>query len=174
MGLKKLKFALKLSFFPILQKLGFNYNIAKIINNYYAEDFRKVPIKDRAVLLPHCLIHKKCPARFSKEDGIMCKECGLCKCCEISKLCRKKGYQFYISPSVGFTKRLTSRKKLKAAIGAACLYEINKGLKNERISSKGVQLKSTKVIPYVIYMPKYDCINNDIDWELLKNVILNS
>lgn len=177
MGLKKLKFILKLSLFPIsplLQKLGIKYNIVKILNTYYEEDFRKIPIKDRAVLLPHCLIHKNCPAGFSKEDGIICRKCGLCKCGEIKKLCEEKGYQFYITPSVGFTKRLMHRKNLKAVIGAACMYEIRKGMKSEQVNSKGLKIKKTKIIPKAIYISKYDCIDNDVDWELLKKTIIDS
>ena len=101
----------------------------------------------------------------------MCKSCGLCKCGEIKELCEQKGYQFYISPSVGFTKRLTQRKQIKAAIGAACMYEIKKGMNNERITLNGVNIKQTKVIPQAISMPKYDCIDNNLDWDKLKRMI---
>jgi hypothetical protein len=169
--LKKLKFILKLSFYPVSRFLGIKYNIEKVINNYYKDEFYKVPLKDRAVLLPHCLIHKKCPAKFSKEEGILCIKCSLCKCGEIKGLCDKKGYQFYITPSVGFTKRLIQRKRLKAVIGAACIYEVKKGLKKEKVNSKGLNIEKIKVKPLLLYMPKYDCIDNDLDFEKLKKML---
>jgi hypothetical protein len=176
-GLKKLQFVLKLSAYPIsplLRKIGVRYDIVKILNNYYQNDFKSTPVKERAVMLPHCLIHKKCPAKFSKEDGILCINCGLCRCGEIKKLCEEKGYQFYITPSFGFTKRLAERKHLRALIGTTCSYEIKKGMKNEKLGSKGMDVKNHKLIPQIMPTSKYDCINNDLDWNLLKKMIKES
>jgi hypothetical protein len=175
---KKIAFVIKLSLYPfskLLNKLGVKYDVTKVINDYYDEDFKKVSIKKRAVLLPHCLIHKKCPAKFSKEDGILCISCGLCGCGDIKKFAEEKGYQFYITPSFGFTRRLIARKKLQAIIGAACDYEITKGLKNERVNPKGFHVgKKAKTVPKAVYISKYDCVNNNLDWDYLKKFIEKS
>ena len=55
-----------------------------------------------------------------KLDGVLCKNCDLCGCGKINESAGRKGYQFYISPSVGFTRRLVQRKHLKGIIGVAC------------------------------------------------------
>lgn len=172
--LKKLSFALKLSVYPFrnfIKKCGINYDIVELINNYYKEDFKKILPKYKAVILPHCVIAKNCPAGFSKEDGIMCRQCSLCKCGEIKRLAEKKGLQFYITPSVGFTKRLAARKGIKAAIGSTCIYEVEKGMKQEKISPNGLFLSKNKIIPLVILTKEYDCIVNEIDWNALKKMI---
>lgn len=171
---KKIKFALFVLLYPlrnIMDKLGIKYNIVEIANAYYRDAFNNAPREYSAVMLPHCLIDKKCPAKFSKEEGILCVKCKLCKCAEIYTLCEEKGYQFYITPSTGFAHRLAQRKKLKAAIGVVCMYDIEKGLQSHRLTGKGVPLENVKVIPHVLLVAKYDCIENDVDWERLKKII---
>jgi hypothetical protein len=109
--LKKLKFFLKLYLYKTQGLLGLKRcDIMSVINDYYRDDFRTLEKKDVAVILPHCLIADKCPAKFSKSDGVLCTKCKLCGCGEIYAIAEKKGYQFYISPSVGFTKDLPGGK----------------------------------------------------------------
>jgi hypothetical protein len=173
-SLKKTRFAACMILHPwehLMRRAGFDYDIVKLINDYYRDDFDKAPLKDTAVFLPHCLVDDKCPAKFSKEDGLICSKCMKCNCGEIKKLCEERGIQFYISPSSGFSQRLAQRKKLQAAIGAICLYDLEKSLRNVRLTGRGVSLKSRKVIPQIVLAAHYDCLNNDIDWEYLKEII---
>jgi hypothetical protein len=86
-------------------------------------------------------------------------------------LCEEKGWQFYISPSANFTRRLAARKNIRAAIGAACEYEIERGIKSTRITGSGVHIKGRRVIPQIVMAARYDCIHNDIDWEGLRKMI---
>jgi hypothetical protein len=142
-------------------------------NAYYRAAFNQTSAKDKAVMLPHCLISPKCPAKFSKEDGIICVNCKLCKCGEIKSLCEQQGIQFYITPSIGFTKRLTTRKKLRAALGVTCAFEVGRGLTSTRLTLKGIVLKERRVIPQVVLTTSDDCLSNDADWDLLRRIILN-
>ncbi|PKN76786.1 MAG: hypothetical protein CVU52_03275 [Deltaproteobacteria bacterium HGW-Deltaproteobacteria-10] len=160
--------------FPLrsfLARLGIRYDFASIINAYYREKFDNIPAAQKAVILPHCLIGDKCPARFSKEEGILCSKCKKCGCGEVRILTEEQGWQFYISPSTGFTKRLVKRKTIRAAVGAACTFEIEKGIRSTPVGTKGVHLQQEKVIPQMILTARYDCLNNDIDWEQLKRII---
>jgi hypothetical protein len=159
----RLKFVSAFFFFPMrsfLGRLGISYDISGIANAYYREEFNRIPAAEKAVILPHCLIGEKCQARFSKEKGILCVNCKQCRCGDIRLLCEKEGWQFYISPSTGFTKRLVQRKGIRGALGAA------------PITLKGVRLKRKKVIPHVVLTTRYDCLENDIDWELLMRIIV--
>jgi len=172
----RLKFISAFFFFPmrsLLERIGLHYDISAIANNYYREAFERVPAADKAVILPHCLIGEKCKAHFSKEDGILCVKCRQCRCGEVHILCEEKGWRFFISPSANFTKRLVRRKGIGAAIGAACDVEIEKGIRSTPITLRGVCLKERKVIPQVVRMARYDCLSNDIDWELLQRMIRN-
>jgi hypothetical protein len=173
----RLKFVSAFLFFPVrsfLEKFGVRYDITDIANAYYRDKFNRTPAESKAVLLPHCLIGEKCKARFSKEDGVLCVDCKQCRCGEIRTLCQEKGWQFYISPSTGFAKRLIQRKGIRAAVGAACDFEIEKGIRTTPITLKGVRLKRRKVIPQVILTARYDCLANDIDWDLLKRIIVDA
>ena len=170
----RIKFVSAFFFFPmrsLLGRIGLRYDISKIANAYYQEEFDRVSAAEKAVILPHCLIGEKCKARFSKKDGVLCVNCKDCRCGEIRLLCEEKGWQFYISPSTNFTKRLVQRKGIHAAIGAACEFEIEKGIRSTLITLRGVRLKQRKVIPQVIVTARYDCLNNDIDWERLRRMI---
>jgi hypothetical protein len=170
----RLKFVSAFFFFPmrsLLGRVGLRYDITRIANAYYRKAFDRVPAADKAVILPHCLIGEKCKAHFSKGDGILCVNCKHCRCGEVRVLCEEKGWRFFISPSTNFTKRLVQRKGIRAAIGAACDFEIEKGIRSIPITLRGVHLEERKVIPQVIRMTRYDCLNNDIDWELLRRMI---
>jgi hypothetical protein len=172
----RLKFVSAFVFFPmrsLLEKIGLRYDISAVANAYYRDAFERVSAADKAVILPHCLIGERCKARFSKEDGILCMNCKQCRCGEIRVLCEERGWRFYISPSTNFTKRLVRRKGIRAAIGAACDSEIAKGIRSTPITLRGVRLKEKKVIPQVIRMVGNDCLNNEIDWELLRGMIQN-
>ena len=172
----RLKFVSAFFFFPMrsfLEKFGLRYDISRIANAYYRDEFNRTPTESKAVILPHCLIGEKCKARFSKDEGVLCADCKQCRCGEVRALCKEKGWQFYISPSTGFTKRLVQRKGIRAAIGAACAFEIEKGIRATPITLKGVRLKRRKVIPQVVLTDRYDCLKNDINWELLKRIIIN-
>lgn len=170
----RLKFVSAFFFFPmrsLLRRIGLRYDISQIANAYYRAKFDRIPAAEKAVILPHCLIGEKCKARFSKEDGVLCVNCKECRCGEIRLLCEEAGWRFYISPSTNFTKRLVQRKGIRAAVGAACDFEIEKGIRSTRITLRGVRLQQKKVIPQVIMTARYDCLNNDIDWELLRRMI---
>jgi hypothetical protein len=170
----RLKFLSAFFFFPLrsfLGRLGIHYDFSRITNNYYREKFDGIPAAGKAVILPHCLIGDKCQARFSKEDGILCNKCKNCRCGEIRLLSEEQGWQFYITPSTGFTKRLVQRKAIRAAVGAACNLEIERGIRSTMITTRGVHLQRGKVIPQIILTARYDCLKNDIDWELLKRII---
>jgi len=170
----RVKFVAAFLFYPLrglLGRIGIRYDISAIANAYYREAFKGVPAADKAVILPHCLISEKCPARFSKDDGILCVQCKRCGCGEILRLCREREWQFYISPSANFTKRLVQRKGLRAAVGAVCDLEIDRGIRSTRISLRGVHLQQRKVIPQVLLLARYDCLNNELDWEQLRRII---
>jgi hypothetical protein len=173
----KFKFLTALFLFPIrslFEERGAQSDLVKTANDYYRASFNQTPAQDKAVMLPHCLVSRKCQATFSKEDGILCVNCKRCKCSEIKALCEERGIQFYITPSVGFTKRLADRKQLRAALGATCGFEIERGLKSTRLTLKGIDLRERRVIPQVVLTAKHDCLDNDLDWDLLRRIIMNN
>jgi len=170
--LKKLNFFLKLHLYKIQGLLGLERcDIMSIINDYYRTDFLKIDKKDIAVILPHCLIAHKCPAKFSKSEGVVCNKCNLCGCGKIYAIAEQKGYQFYISPSVGFTKRLAQRNGLKGVIGVACDYEIKRGIRSEKIRGKGLKISGDSIKTQGVRLDVYDCINNDVDWEKIEKLM---
>ncbi len=170
--LRKLKFLGNIYTYKLQGMLGLKKSdIMSTINDYYRDSFKNLRKEDVAVILPHCLIDDKCPARFSKSDGVMCTKCKLCGCGKIYESAEQKGYQFYITPSVGFTKRLIQRKKVKGVIGIACDYEIERGIHSEKITVMGVRVNGTRVKTQGLRLHVYDCIRNDVDWEKIEEMM---
>lgn len=170
--IRKLKFLGNVYRYKLQGLLGLKRSdIMPVINDYYRDDFRKLKKEDIAVILPHCLIDDKCPARFSKTDGVLCSKCTLCGCGKISKTAEEKGYQFYITPSVGFTKRLIQRKNIKGVIGIACDYEIEKGMSVEKVTDKGLKINGARVKTQGLRLHVYDCIRNSVDWEKVEEML---
>ncbi|MCK5023280.1 MAG: DUF116 domain-containing protein [Candidatus Aenigmarchaeota archaeon] len=170
--LKKLKFLTTLYIYKLQGFLGLKKSdIMKAINDYYRSDFQKLSKNDVAVIMPHCLISTKCPAKFSKSDGVLCSKCKMCGCGTIRETAEQKGYQFYITPSVGFTKRLVQRKSLKGIIGVACDYEIEKGINSEKISGRGVKLNGSRIKTQGLRLHEYNCIDNNVDWEKIEELM---
>lgn len=169
---KKLKLAANLYLYKLKGLLGLDRSdIMKVINDYYRPAFKSLDRKDVAVILPHCLIADKCPAKFSKTEGIICKKCALCGCARIQESAVAKGYQFYITPSVGFTKRLIQRKGLKGIIGVACDYEIEKGLHSEKIKGNGVRMNGNGIKTQGVRLDIYDCLHNNVDWDRIEELM---
>jgi hypothetical protein len=170
--LKKIKFIVNLYIYKLQGLLGMKRaDIMTSINAYYRDDFHQLDKKNVAVILPHCLIADKCPAKFSKSDGVLCKNCDLCGCSRINKSAKHKGYQFYISPSVGFTRRLVQRKHLKGIIGVACDYEIEKGIASENISNNGVKIDSRRIKTQGLRLDVYNCVENSVDWDRIEELM---
>ncbi len=170
--LRKIKFLVTLYSYKLRGVFGLKKpDIMSAINDYYRSDFKKLRKEDIAVILPHCLIDDKCPARFSKANGVMCNKCNLCGCGKILEAAEQKGYQFYITPSVGFTRRLVQRKQLKGVIGIACDYEIERGIHSEKITDLGVRVNGTSIKTQGIRLHEYDCIKNNVDWEKIEELM---
>lgn len=172
----KLTMVVTLLFYPFratLSRLGIRLDVARRVNAFYQKEFDRVSLSEKAVILPHCLTGDTCGARFSKNDGVLCMKCGHCRCGEIRTLCEENGWQFYISPSANFTRRLAARKNIRAAIGAACEYEIERGIKSTRITGRGVHINERRLIPQMMVTARYDCMHNDVDWERLRGMILS-
>lgn len=170
--LRKLLFLFHIYYYRIMGVMGLKRNDIMVkINEYYGDSFRKLDRKDVAVILPHCLISDRCPARFSKQDGILCSNCNLCGCGKIHQAAKNRGYGFYISASVGFTKRLIQRKRLKGIIGVACDYEIDKGIATERMSNNGIHIQGTRVKTQGVRLHGYDCIHNSVDWDKIEDLL---
>lgn len=169
---KKIIFFATLNIYKLQGLFGLKrLDIMPSINDYYKAEFQKLPKKNVAVILPHCLISDECPAGFSKSDGILCNKCNICGCGKIYELAEQKGYQFYISPSVGFTKRLIKRKKLKGVIGVACDYEIERGIASENITDNGLRIDRARIKTQGIRLDKYDCIHNNVNWENIEELM---
>lgn len=177
MSHRKLKLVSTMSVFSLwklLRRFHMEFDIIERLNAHYREEFRKLPYSARAVVLPHCLRSDSCPARLSSREGVLCQQCGKCRCGEIKKIAEDLGYGFFIAPSFSFTKRIISGHGFRGVLGIGCDHEMDGVVKEELIDRYGIKIERANCIPQGIKLPARNCSGNTIDWDLLERAILES
>ncbi len=151
----------------LAKKFGFGEKIIDLIgievrNHLGLEKFAKVEAGDRIVIVPQCLRHAKCPARLDSMIGIACKECGLCILKDLKAEAEKLGYGFYIVPGGRFVQRIVKTVKPKAAIGVACIKDLNIAMH---------EISGTKTVVQGVPLIKDGCVQTQVNIkELMKTL----
>ena len=143
----------------LAKKFYFGDNIIDLIgidvrNHLGLEKFAKVEAEDRIVIVPQCLRHVKCPARLDSMIGIACKECGLCILKDLKAEAEKLGYGFYIVPGGRFVQRIVKTVKPKAALGVACIKDLNIAMH---------ELAGTKTVVQGVPLLKDGCVQTQVN-----------
>ncbi len=153
----------------IVERIGlnpryFNSIVVDVKNSINVDNFKKVPPKDRVIVLPQCLRSIKCPGKLSSVNGIECIRCGLCYIQEFKEKTEPLGYKVFIVPGGTFVKRILKGIKPKAVLGVACFYDLFEGIRiceKAKIPVQGVLLKTT------------GCVETIVDWdEVWEKVLL--
>ncbi|MDD3159844.1 MAG: DUF116 domain-containing protein [Candidatus ainarchaeum sp.] len=93
-------------------------------NAMYEEAYKKIPIKERYLFLPHCSRNSKLCKAEQDETGYHCKHCGQCELTKAVKLAEKLGYKnIFIVPGGTMIKNIVKDKRPKAVIGVCCFNE---------------------------------------------------
>ncbi len=148
-------------------KFGFGEKIVDIIgirvrNHLSREKFAKIDVKDRIVVVPQCLRHIKCPARLDSMVGIACNDCGLCVLKELKAEAEKLGYGFYIVPGGRFVHRIVKSVKPKAALGVACVKDLNIAMH---------EIAGTKTVVQGVPLTRDGCVNTKVNRKELIDVL---
>ena len=147
------------------KKLGLSDRMVEFthieLRNYiYEPEFRKIPIKDRVLFLPHCVRNTKvCKAEHTNE-GIVCKHCGGCNLDKAIKLAKGLEYKkIFIVPGGRMVKKIIDKHKPKASIGVCCFEEAQLAFD---------MLKNTEVTPQVVLLLKDGCKDTVINLPMLE------
>jgi len=89
--------------------------IVTLQNTLNRKAFMSIPVTERVVFMPHCLRSNACPAHLH-DEGLKCRECGLCKVGEGKRLLELLGYRVFIIPGSSFIKRMIKRYRPRAII----------------------------------------------------------
>ncbi|MDU9377156.1 hypothetical protein McpSp1_18030 [Methanocorpusculaceae archaeon Sp1] len=134
--------------------------LIKLENDVNRDEFAAVPVKERAVFLPHCLRSAKCPAHLTPL-GIKCLDCDRCGLGMATNALTDAGYLVFIVPGSTYIKRLLKRFHPRAMIGVGCLMEIKQFQEMARkieMTAMGVVMKSD------------GCVETSLDWDELFEV----
>lgn len=95
--------------------------------------FRKVPLEERILFLPHCMRDSKnCKATYD-EEGLKCASCGKCNIKTFSEMAKERGYKgVFVVPGGSLIAKLVKKYSPRAVVGVACNDETNLGLDNLR------------------------------------------
>lgn len=131
------------------------------LNKLNETEFKATPYKDRAIFLPQCLRNPECKAITTK-DGIQCLSCGKCNISEFKKEVEALGYKLFIVPGFSLTKKLIEKHKPKAVLGVACTDELNEAKE---------ETKKRNIIAVALPLLKDGCVNTEVDWKKLREMI---
>ncbi len=154
----------------ILKVLGLNERILyqvgiELRNKINMESFRKIPPKDKIIVLPQCIRSIRCPARLDPKIGIICIKCGLCKFKEIKEIAEKYGYRIFLVPGGRFVERIILNLKPKAAIGVACLKDLYRAMK---------EVNKHGIVAIGLPLAKEGCVETLFDINELIRLIINT
>jgi hypothetical protein len=129
-------------------------------NAVFEPEFRKIPIEERLLFLPHCSRNaKECKAIFD-DEGYHCKQCGACNIGEAIKIAKKIGYKkIFVVPGGSLVKKVVLKEKPRAAIGVSCF--------NEAVMSFDLA-KQAGIIPQAVLLLKDGCKDTLINLPLLE------
>lgn len=147
----------------LAKKFGLGEKVIDLIgievrNHLGFKKFAKVEAGDRIVIVPQCLRHAKCPARLDSMIGIACKECGLCILKDLKAEAEKLGYGFYIVPGGRFVQRIVKAVKPKAALGVACIKDLNIAMH---------EIAGTKTVVQGVPLIKDGCVQTQVNTQEL-------
>jgi hypothetical protein len=95
-------------------------------NRFYVKKFIAISVSERIVFVPHCMRSNNHCCAIEKNGYYICMECGNCNINYINILLKKLHYNdeaLYILKGSTVIKDIIIKKKPKAIIGIACLYE---------------------------------------------------
>ena len=128
----------------------------EVRNKLNEKKFARIPVRDRIMVVPQCLRSLKCPARLDSKHGIECKECGLCIIRNLKKIAENLGYRFFIVPGGSFVERIVREIKPKAALGVACVHDLNEAMRN--LARVGITVLGVPLI-------KEGCVETEVDFK---------
>ncbi|MAG22036.1 MAG: hypothetical protein CL943_01860 [Candidatus Diapherotrites archaeon] len=105
-----------------------NYTHIELRNKMNEFGYRRIPFKDRALFIPHCLKNSaKCKAPYG-DEGLECQRCGKCQITDLIGLAKEIGYGYvFVCPGGSMVQKLVQKYKPKAVLGVCCYDEANMG-----------------------------------------------
>lgn len=136
--------------------------IVTLQNSLNRKAFYAIPVSERVVFIPHCLRSNKCPAHLH-DEGLKCRECGLCRVGEGKRFLEALGYRVFIIPGSSFIKRMIKRYHPKAIIGIGCLMEVKEGLE---------MANQVDIIAMGVVNLSDGCVETTADWDQVYKIAL--
>jgi len=133
----------------------------EIRNRLYKHAFARIPYTQRAIFLPQCLRHPKCPASLEAE-GLICKSCGRCGINLIKEYAEQLGYKVFIAPGSTLIKRMIKKHGFKGVIGVGCVLEVYEG--SRLMASAGLPVQA-------VTLSRDGCVDTRVDVNELLEMI---
>ncbi|MDX8551089.1 DUF116 domain-containing protein [Methanospirillum sp. J.3.6.1-F.2.7.3] len=136
--------------------------IVTLQNTLNRKAFMAIPVTDRAVFMPQCLRSNACPAHLH-DEGLKCRECGLCRVGEGKRFLELLGYRVFIVPGSSFIKRMIKRYRPRAIIGIGCLLEVKEGIEMST---------QIDIIAMGVVNSSDGCVETSADWDQVYRIAL--
>ena len=126
----------------------------EVRNRLNLKAFTKVPYRNRALFMSHCLkSSEKCKAKIT-DAGLQCEDCGACQLTMMKKEALALGYKVYIVPGGSLVFKIIKKAKPEACVGVACMFELEEAFEKLTMAN----------IPYQgIPLSKDGCVDTNVD-----------
>ncbi len=153
----------------IAKKLGLrdrwiNYTHVEFRNKFNEIGYKRVPVKERFLFLPHCLKNsKECKADYG-EDGLICKRCGKCQISELIGLAEETGFKkTFVAPGGSMVLKLIDKYKPEAVLGVCCYNEAQLAFD---------KLKGKTIYPQAVLLLKDGCADTRVNIEEVREKMM--
>ncbi len=139
-----------------------NFTLIEATNVLNRSTYEHVPMKDRILLIPHCLRDAEACIAPIDEEGYHCQKCGACVIADITAEAEAKGIKWYMVGGGSHAIRIVKNARPKAVLGIACFDDAK--LATDKINSYGIPTQA-------VLLSKAGCVNTEVDCDLVSEAI---
>lgn len=140
--------------------LGFA--MVAVDNEFWREQFAAVPMRDRLLLLPHCLRDSVKCAGVYDNTGLHCKECGSCVIVALKSEAEELGYRVIVAEGTPTVVQHVLRGQAVGLLGVACLDSLEKAF--DRVAKLGIPHAAVPLL-------RSGCANTAVEADVVRQVM---
>jgi len=135
-----------------------NYTIVEAMNVLSNQSYTDIPLKNKILLIPHCLRDTENCIAPVDEEGYHCQKCGSCVIADIVTSAEAVGINWFIVGGGSAAMNVVKNSRPHAVLGIACFDDSIKAL--SKLGEFGIPSKA-------ILLSKDGCVNTEVDLDLV-------
>lgn len=135
-----------------------NFTIVEAMNVLASQAYTDIPLKNKILLIPHCLRDAENCIAPVDEEGYHCQKCGACVIADIVTSAEAVGIKWYMVGGGSQAMNIIKNARPHAVLGIACFDDSVKAL--DKLGEFGIPSQA-------ILLSKAGCVNTEVDLDLV-------